>query len=48
MENMIEQCLLYIILLTLLAWPLGVYMGKVMDGDPLWLQTILAPCEHGI
>ncbi len=48
MENMIEQCLLYIILLMLLAWPLGAYMGKVMDGDPLWLQTILAPCEHGI
>ena len=48
MENMIGQCLLYIILLALLAWPLGIYMGKVMDGEPLWLQKILAPCERTI
>ena len=48
MENMVEQCLLYIIMLALLAWPLGTYMGKVMDGEPLWLQKILAPCERGI
>lgn len=48
MENMVGQCLLYIILLALLAWPLGIYMGKVMDGEPLWLQKILTPCERGI
>ncbi|MFT3958978.1 MAG: potassium-transporting ATPase subunit KdpA [Desulfovibrio sp.] len=48
MENMVGQCLLYIILLALLAWPLGVYMGKVMDGEPFWLQKILAPCERGL
>lgn len=48
MENMVLQCLLYILLLALLAWPLGIYMGKVMDGEPLWLQKILAPCERGI
>lgn len=48
MENMVGQCLLYIILLALLAWPLGIYMGKVMDGEPVWLQKILAPCERGI
>ena len=48
MENMVGQCLLYILLLALLAWPLGTYMGKVMDGEPLWLQKILAPCERGI
>ena len=48
MENMIGQCLLYITLLALLAWPLGIYMGKVMEGEPLWLQKILAPCERGI
>ena len=23
-------------------------MGKVMEGEPLWLQKILAPCERGI
>ena len=48
MENMIGQCLLYIVLLALLAWPLGIYMGKVMDGEPTWMQKILAPCERGI
>ena len=48
MENMIGQCLLYIILLALLAWPLGIYMGKVMDGEPFWLQKELAPCERGL
>ena len=48
MENMIGQCLLYIALLALLAWPLGIYMGKVMDGEPLWLQKIIGPCERGI
>ena len=48
MENMIGQCLLYIILLALLAWPLGIYMGKVMDGEPFWLQKVLAPCERGL
>ncbi len=48
MENMVGQCLLYIILLALLAWPLGVYMGKVMDGEPFWLQKMLAPCERSL
>lgn len=48
MESMIGQCLLYIILLALLAWPLGIYMGKVMDGEPFWLQKVLAPCERGL
>lgn len=48
MENMVGQCLLYIILLALLGWPLGIYMGKVMDGEPTWLQKILSPCERGI
>lgn len=48
MENMVGQCLLYIILLALLAWPLGIYMGKVMDGEPFWLQKMLAPCERAL
>ena len=48
MENMVGQCLLYTALLALLAWPLGIYMGKVMDGEPTWLQKILAPCERAI
>lgn len=48
MENMVGQCLLYIILLALLAWPLGIYMGKVMDGEPFWLQKMLTPCERSL
>ena len=48
MENMVGQCLLYIMLLALLAWPLGIYMGKVMDGEPFWLQKVLTPCERGL
>ena len=48
MENMIGQCLLYVTLLALLAYPLGIYMGKVMDGEPFLLQKILAPCERGL
>ena len=48
MENMVGQCLLYTALLALLAWPLGIYMGKVMDSEPTWLQKILGPCERGI
>lgn len=46
MENIIWQCLLYLSLLMALAWPLGKYMGKVMDGEPFWLQSPLAPCER--
>lgn len=48
MENIIWQCLLYLFLLTVLAWPLGKYMGKVMDGEPFWLQSVLAPCERAL
>lgn len=48
MENLILQCVLYLLLLTVLAWPLGAYMGRVMDGEPFWLQTVLAPCERAL
>ena len=48
MENIIWQCLLYLSLLTALAWPLGKYIGKVMDGEPFWLQRALAPCERAL
>ena len=48
MENIIWQCLLYLSLLMALAWPLGKYMGKVMDGEPFWLQSVLAPCERAL
>src|ERR1700741_1074672 len=29
-----------------LAWPLGTYMARVYDGEPVWLGRILAPVER--
>ncbi|OXS28828.1 MAG: potassium-transporting ATPase subunit KdpA [Desulfovibrio sp. MES5] len=48
MENVILQCALYLLLLAALACPLGIYMGKVMDGEPLGILSFLAPCERAL
>jgi K+-transporting ATPase ATPase A chain len=48
MENVILQCALYLLLLAVLAWPLGIYMGKVMDGEPLGILVLLVPCERAL
>lgn len=48
MENVILQCALYLLLLAALAWPLGMYMGKVMDGEPLGIFSLLVPCERAL
>lgn len=48
MANVIVQCVLYFLLVAVLAWPLGGYMGKVMNNEPFWLQKILGPCERGL
>lgn len=48
MENVILQCALYLLLLAALAWPLGMYMGKVMDGEPLGILSFLVPCERAL
>lgn len=48
MENVILQCALYLLLLAVLAWPLGAYMSKVMDKEPLGLLSFLVPCEHAL
>ncbi len=47
MSNLIVQCALYLALLAVLAWPLGLYMAKVMDGKPFRLQKALSPMERG-
>lgn len=39
---------LYLVILVVLAYPLGTYMGKVMNGEPVFLSKILVPCERGI
>jgi len=38
----------YVIILVALAFPLGGYIGKVMNGDPVFLSRILKPAEQWI
>ena len=44
----ILQYVLYLVILVALAIPLGKYMGKVMNGEHVFLSRILEPCEKGI
>ena len=39
---------LYLALLAALAWPLGKYLFKVMNGDRVLLTPVLRPIEKGI
>lgn len=45
MENAIIQYGLYLVILVLLAIPLGTYIGKIMNGEKVFLSRILIPCE---
>ena len=45
MVNSINQYIFYIVILVLLAIPLGIYIGKVMNGEKVLLSKILVPCE---
>lgn len=38
----------YVIILVTLAFPLGGYIGKVMNGEPVFLSRILKPAEQWI
>ncbi len=40
--------MLYLIILVVLAIPLGKYIGKIMNGEKVFLSKILEPCENGI
>lgn len=42
------QYIIYLAILVALGIPLGKYIGKVMDGEKVWLSKILLPCERGI
>lgn len=42
------ECILYLVILVILAIPLGIYIGKVMNGEHVFLSRILVPCEKGI
>jgi len=39
---------LYLIALVALAKPLGWYMARVYEGQPVWLNRLLGPVERGI
>ncbi|MGI6200689.1 MAG: potassium-transporting ATPase subunit KdpA [Christensenellales bacterium] len=46
--NSVLQYALYLAILVGLAIPLGRYMGKVMNGEKVFLSRILVPCERGL
>lgn len=48
MINSIIQYSLYLIILVALAIPLGKYIGKVMDGEKVFLSKIFNPIENFI
>ena len=48
MSNAILQYSLYLIILVLLAIPLGKYIGKVMNGEKVFLSKLILPCENFI
>ena len=43
----ILQYVLYLVILAALAIPLGKYIGKIMDGEKVFLSRLLRPVEHG-
>lgn len=42
------QYVLYLVILIILAVPLGAYIKKVMNGEKTFLSKILTPCENAI
>ena len=42
------QNILYVALLLGLAFPLGRYMGKVLEGERVFLDPVLGPVERGL
>lgn len=46
--NVIIQMVMYCLILILLAVPLGRYIGKVMNGEKVFLSKLLVPAENGI
>ncbi len=46
MMQMVLQYGLYLVILILLAIPLGGYIGKIMNGEEVFLTKILLPCER--
>ena len=44
--NNLTQCFIYLGVLLLLVKPLGLYMAKVYEGTPMWIDKILGPIER--
>jgi potassium-transporting ATPase potassium-binding subunit len=42
----ILQFILYAVLVTVLAWPLGLYLARVYEGGTTWLSPVFAPVER--
>lgn len=48
MTSTIVQYFIYLVILVILAIPLGSYIGKVMNGEKVFLSKLLSPCEKFI
>ena len=46
MMNVALQMIIYFVILVVLAIPLGSYMGKVMNGERVFLSRLLLPVEN--
>jgi K+-transporting ATPase ATPase A chain len=46
--NTLIQFTLFLGILLFLAWPLGNYMGRVFEREPVFLDPVLRPLERGI
>lgn len=46
MNGTVIQCILYLAILVLLAIPLGTYIGKVMNGEKVFLSRVIQPVEN--
>lgn len=44
--NAFIQSSVYLIILLLLAWPLGIYMARIYRGESTWLSRLLRPLER--
>ena len=42
------QFIIFIIALTAMAYPLGLYMARVFKGERTWLTPVVAPIERGL
>jgi K+-transporting ATPase ATPase A chain len=40
------EIVLTIVVSVVLAWPLGIYMARVWQGEPTWLDPVLRPVER--